>query len=195
MTSREPRLIALSNSDQFAIVDYEDHHKCIQFDWKINNINSDYKYKYALTYPDSKNMPTAIQLSRFIYGLDRHKGHSLTFVNGNTLDCTRNNLILRNQNLIKYDLLDVTEDDINAVKHKFLISSQNESGYVGVLFCPKKGLWQAKHNDGNGNRSIGSFESKEIAALAYYRCTQEKRKIYGRDDGQEKWWASRGFKS
>jgi predicted GIY-YIG superfamily endonuclease len=85
-------------------------------------------------------------------------------------------------------LLDITDEDINAIKHKFLISTENESGYVGVYFDKKKRVWHAKHNDGKGNRAIGSFETKEIAALAYYRCTEQKRKMYGLPEGKEKWW-------
>lgn len=184
LTDIEPKLVPLANSDEYALVDEDDYRKVMRYEWRL--IGSG-KYKYAAS--QLENQQSLVFLNRFIYG-SKHLNHKLSYINGNRLDCTRKNIELANQNLILYGLLNVTDEDIEKAKDKFLKSSFSESGYMGVSFCRKSRLWKAKTkaiSPSGQDVSIGYFETKEMAALAYYRATEYNRLIYNKIDN-ERWW-------
>lgn len=84
-------------------------------------------------------------------------------------------------------LTDITQSDIDEVQAHFLRSSTNESGYMGVTFCKKTKSWKAKTKTGaKKDETLGCFETKEMAALAYYRATRESLFMNGKDN--DRWW-------
>ena len=155
----EPKLIVLKNSEEYALVDEQDYREVVKYDWLINT-----KFRYALTYQQNK----PIYLNRFVYKLacgDTANNRQLTYINGDTLDCRRSNICLRNQKIVSMRLDQPREID----PKKLIKSSQNKTGYMGVRFNKLNKNWEARINK---DHYIGGFETKELAAFAYLKGLQ-----------------------
>lgn len=136
-----------------ALVDDEDYESVNQYKWYANN---DGKTFYARrNIPKGPRRQETILLHRVI--LDAPKDMTVDHINGDGLDCRRENLRLATK----------MENNHNH-RHK----SNNKSGYTGVFFRKDIEKWAASIGVENRRIHLGMFSSPEEAAYAYDKAAK-----------------------
>lgn len=130
-------------SGGYAIVDDADFPMLSKFSWMNSN-------GYAVNVTQKDNKRTRTRMHRLILG-DRVKKYT-DHINGNKLDNRRENL---------------RECSNSENMRNRPAPSNNTSGYKGVFFCKQKGKYVAKIKLNYKENHLGTFSSKEEAAVAY----------------------------
>lgn len=103
-------------------------------------------------------------LKRLIMG-QQGDGHAarITHVNGNPLDCRRDNLVI------------TTPDKVTRRVYKILHRSgrPTSSRFKGVYWSEREGKWQAQIRVDDRTRRLGLFDDEEDAAFAYDEAARE----------------------
>lgn len=131
-----------------ALVDSEDYERLVKHKWHAHKSRQKGSY-YAKGYTGCKDGKDVISsMARFI--LDAPKGMVVDHINRNTLDNRKCNLRICTHS--------------GNMKNKGHYKS-NKSGYRGVIKSLNK--WVAQIKDNKERHYLGTFETKEEAALAY----------------------------
>jgi hypothetical protein len=148
------RQIPLSNSDQVALVDDEDHPFVSQYRWWLSNNG------YAVrTKPRSEpGRRGVILMHRELLGVEPHQ--IADHINGNRLDNRRENLRRATD----------AENKLNTGKpsHRPMTSR-----YKGVVYVPRVRRWRAVIKANRKQRHLGYFKEEREAALAYNAAARE----------------------
>ena len=147
-----PKEIELSRGLK-AIVDDADFANVSQFKWSAT-IKSGKFYAVRCVHlrTTTKYHYSGKMLYLHTYLAHPGQGFCVDHINGNTLDCRRENLrVCRN-----------IENCRNRVKSK-----NNTSGYKGVTFTPKTSRWRAHIMVDRVNHHLGYFDTPAQAAYAY----------------------------
>jgi hypothetical protein len=147
-----------------ALVDAADGERCLAFSWHTKRRANRPSYIYATrtvrVTPGRGGKKTDLSLHRFVMGCEPGDGQVVDHINGDPLDCRRENLRL-------------TDHRGNATN---VTSSKNQKagGYKGVAWNPRAKKWQASICAGevkaNGKRRqlyLGCFTDPVAAARAY----------------------------
>lgn len=133
---------------QIAIIDDGDYMLVSRFKWHVMWVKNRY---YAASYQRiAKGVYRPLLLHRLL--MDAGKGQQIDHINGDTLDCTRNNLRFATN----------SENQRNRIKH-----ADNTSGYKGVDWMPSRNKWRARICVDRVNIHIGLFHTATEAAVAY----------------------------
>jgi hypothetical protein len=135
-----------------ALVDDEDFDRVSGYRWQRQS-HAHTSYAKAPVYLGGKGSRddksgykgTCVSLHRIV--MNAQKGQLIDHVNGNGLDCRKENLRFAN----------ASQNAWNRKRHV-----TNTSGFIGVRFHKHAGRWQARIND----QSLGLFDTPEQAALA-----------------------------
>lgn len=154
-----PDMLSLEDCDSKVLVDFEDTLWLTQWKW----------YSSVKGYPRRNVCGTADTASTLMHRviLEFHGvplgGKDVDHINGNPLDCRKANLR-------------VCEHRDNCASRK--LSRNNTSGYKGVSSCKEK--WKAYIKVDYRQICLGTFTSKEEAALAYNKAAIEHFGEYAR---------------
>lgn len=132
-----------TSSGKVFIIDREDYKKVSLYKWHISS------HGYVKRDEWNGKNRKVVYLHRYILEINNTKS-LVDHVNGDKLDNRKSNLRLCNRSQ-------------NACNSK--LSKNNSSGYKGVRKKRKK--WQAYFKFNGKQKSIGVFETKQEAALAY----------------------------
>ena len=143
--------ILLTDKVNFAIIDDEDFELVNKYTWSIGT----YGYARRNIYI-SKGKTTAISMHRLI--MNAQKGQMVDHINGDKLDNRKSNLRFCNK----------AKNAMNCKVHK-----HNTSGYKGVAWHKQAKKWRAYIVLNDKQKSLGVFNSKEEAALAYNKAAIE----------------------
>ena len=102
---------------------------------------------------------------RWLFNLETDDKRVVDHIDGNKLNCTRENL----------RLCSVSENMAN--RNKIGKNDVTASKYKGVI-KPKSGKWQAKCRKNNVVYHLGSFETEKEAAIAYNTKAKELHKVF-----------------
>jgi len=100
-------------------------------------------------------------LHRFIMKCKYGDGKVVDHIDGNTLDCRKQNLRIT---------------DRKGNQRNCKTPKNNTSGYKGVGWHKVRGMWRAYIRDGDHEKHIGHFLDKKDAAIAY---NNEAIRLYG----------------
>lgn len=152
--------IPLTN-DKFALVDDEDYNMLIKYKWVAVNLFSDKYY--------ARNQKFGL-MSKFIMKTSPDENPIVDFLNGDTLDCRRSNLVKRKE-AGKDSKLEILKQhrqlclDLNVSTLPSKPSAKKE--HSGVH---EKVIYEAKYVDQSGRVfNFGTFENKKEALEAYRR--------------------------
>ncbi len=132
------------NKGARAVVDDKDYDALSKFTWFL----SDTGYAVSTRWKDNK--AHRVRMHREVYG--KTKAKYMDHINGNKLDNRRENL---------------RECSNSENMRNRPAPSNNTSGYKGVFFCKQKGKYVAKIKLNYKENHLGTFSSKEEAAVAY----------------------------
>jgi hypothetical protein len=144
------KLIYLTN-EKTTLVDDEDYDKLAGYSWREHRgyavrMNHDRKV-------DNEKMTMhTYKIHREVLNLKVGDGKIVDHINGNKLDNRKCNLRLVN----------ARQSSANTPK-----KSANTSGYKGVSYIKKTGLWKVSMYIDGKAKHIGHYEDKEIAAIAH----------------------------
>tara|TARA_B100000214_G_scaffold375569_1_gene362749 strand:+ start:2921 stop:3493 length:573 start_codon:yes stop_codon:yes gene_type:complete len=163
-TTKEFLIESKTHGTHKVLIDAEDWERVRQYKWNVNrNVRNKHKKAYYVVSNCNKavsDMKRGIKLHRFITGCP--DSLVIDHVNGDTLDNRKANLriVSRRENKQNRDIL-----------------SSNTSGFVGVVKV-KGGRWRAQIGVGRSeNRYIGTYNTKEEAAVARDKEVVRTRKI------------------
>lgn len=134
------------SANSFALVSDNDYEKVSGFKWYLH------KTKNAVYARGRINERKLIYMHRFI--TEANKNEIIDHINGNGLDN-------------RIDNLRICTKSQNNWNRK--ITGKNTSGYKGVSFSPngRKKKWAAKISFNNKHKTVGYFNTKEEAAIAW----------------------------
>ncbi len=134
---------------QVVLVDNEDYEELSKYRWHVNG-----KYASRSVFPNRR-----IYMHRLILGAKA--GEEVDHIDQNKFNNTRENLRIcsRSENMQNRTL------------------RTNKSGFVGVYFDRKRGLWRSKITAAGKFKHLGHFELPQEAARAYDCAAKE---IYGK---------------
>ena len=152
--------IPLTN-EKFALVDDEDYNKLIKYKWVAVNLFSDKIY--------ARNQKFGL-MSKFIMKTSPNEDPIVDFINGDTLDYRRSNLIKR-KSIIKSPKLEIIRRNhqlsFDFSVFKSIVQSDRKIVNSGVF---EKVLYEAKYVDQSGRVfNFGIFENRKEAMEAYQR--------------------------
>lgn len=134
-----------TNSNNVFLIDNCDYRRVANHNWFVIKNNTHNCLKYYIVSTDHPQ----ISLHRFV--LDAKKGEVCDHINGDTFDNRRKNLRICTQR----------ENAFNRSKNK-----NNTSGFTGVTLHGKNN-WQARIQYEHKKVNLGTFCSRELAAIAY----------------------------
>ena len=141
-----------------ALVDDDDYEMLMEHKWSINFNKNNGKH-YAKRNCQTKGARKIIRMHREIMNAPKRK--QVDHINGNTLDNRKENLRLcTNQ-----------QNQWNSKRNK-----NNTSGYKGVSYRKKHKVYRATINYNDKQIYLGTYKTKEQAALAYNKKAIE---LYG----------------
>ena len=140
------------------LIDDEDYEKVMSYKWSIHD-----KAK-ANIYFRATRKNKRIKLHRLIFGKIK-EGCVLDHINGNTLDNRKSNL----------RAVTITQNNRNR-------KNMNSTGLKGVSYHPKCHKWQARICTDTGRISLGYFDTKQLAHLAYCEASKKYHGEYGRTE-------------
>lgn len=153
--------IPLSNG-KFALVDEEDYYRVMAYKWIAVKLFSDKFY--------ARNQKFGL-LSKFLMKSDPNEDFVVDFVNGDTLDYRKQNLVKRKSVIRKqqFELVRRTHQlslPLNSENSE--INEPKKSEFVSGVF--EKRVYEAKHIDGSGRIfHFGTFDTPEEAKVSYDR--------------------------
>lgn len=153
------KILELSNSKKVTIVDDEDFNKLCKLNltWCESTGSVSAKQKIYVNGRFIKRK--TVHMHRLILGLDTNDNIEVDHIDGDWLNNQRSNLRL------------ATHSQNNCNK-----KSTNKFGYKGIYYCPKVKRWYAKIKINKVQIGLGSYDTKELAALAY---NEGARKYHG----------------
>jgi hypothetical protein len=153
--------IPLSNG-KFALVDEEDYYRVMSYKWIAVKLFSDKFY--------ARNQKFGL-LSKFLMKSDPNEDFVVDFVNGDTLDYRKQNLVKRKSVIRKQQFELVRRTHQLSLPLNSENSETNEpkkSEFVSGVF--EKRVYEAKHIDGSGRIfHFGTFDTPEEAKVSYDR--------------------------
>ena len=148
------------------IIDDEDYHYIKDYKYTVNEsilkLRGLYYFSRSL-YCSGKRVTTS--LHRDIMGCVNGDTIIVDHINGNTLDCRKQNLRLCNR----------TENNRNAK-----IRKDNTSGYKGVCFDKRTSSWRVRISVDRKYIHIGRYKNIEDAYIAYCEASNKYHKEFGR---------------
>lgn len=146
--------VQLQYKNKFALVDDEDYERISKYIWHAElDVTGIW---YVKTNIRSNNKVTTIRLHRLVLNLNI-KDPQVDHINGNGLDCQKHNLRLATG----------TQNQANRGPQQ-----NNTSGYKGVFMRKGTGKYRAKITYMNKQYNLGTFNTKEEAALAYDKAAE-----------------------
>jgi hypothetical protein len=147
---------------QVALVDENDYYRLLKYKWTATSFYTGRFY--------AKNQKHGL-LHKFIMREDPNEVFNVTFKNGNTLDCRRENLIKSNSKIMNPEMQIIkkseqvglfAQGDINGSEKTNQIISDNISG------VKEKIVYEAKYINPEGRVfNFGTYETKEEAQENY----------------------------
>ena len=146
---REINLRSKKYPDKALIIDEEDYEKVNQFKWYLLDSNKNGTTFYAISSINGKT----VLLHKFLVG------PGIDHVNGNGLDCRKENLRPANRQQ-------------QAMNRRF---KKNKTGHMGVYFTNLSKIkpYQASIRLNGKNRSLGYYSTPEEASLVREQKAQE----------------------
>lgn len=141
-----------------AIIDKEDYESVRQFKWRVTEAYND--TFYATTWMRIKGKGRHVYLHRFL--MQSPKNKKVSFNNGNSLDCRRENL----------SILTNSERQL-----KSRLGKNNSTGYRGVSFNKAAGKYKAYIKKDKKLLYLGLFETAEEAAQTY---NEKAKRLFGK---------------
>jgi hypothetical protein len=142
-----------------AIVDYADYQKISGFKWRT--VEAYKNTFYAATWMRTGGKGRHVYLHRFLLGFPE-KEKRTNFINGNTLDCRRENLRL-------------VTDSQSQMRRK--LSENNSTGFRGVSFNKASGKYKAYIKRNGKLIHLGLFTKPKDAAKAY---NEKAKELFGK---------------
>jgi hypothetical protein len=147
------KTIYLNKIGKYAMVDDEDYKLLKNYRWYYHS------ERYAFRHQTNEKRLKSIYLHNEI--MEPVKGQQVHFLDGNSLNCQRSNLILL---------------PISTCRHMATPSKSKTCRFKGVRFDNKTGSYLANIKENGKNKYLGTFTIPTYAALAYDRAA---RRIYG----------------
>jgi hypothetical protein len=113
---------------------------------------------YAATWIKINNKRIALSMHRLFLNLKNSNKKKVNHINGNGLDNRRKNI------------RECTHEERQANQH---IPKNNQSGYKGVYWKQKNGMWCAQIGLHNKHLYLGLFDSPINAAIAYNEAAKK----------------------
>lgn len=153
--------IPLSNG-KFALVDEEDYFRVISYKWIAVKLFSDKFY--------ARNQKFGL-LSKFLLKSDPNEDFVVDFVNGDTLDYRKENLV-KKKSVIRKDKFELVRKaqqlSLPLVSETFKAFEPKQPNFISGVF--EKRVYEAKHIDGSGRVfHFGTFDTPEEAKVSYDR--------------------------
>lgn len=145
------KMIPLSKGKAFAQVDDADYEWLTQWKWQVNNSG----YALRVTNRGGRGQYVTLLMHRVI--LDAPDGLPVDHINRDRLDNRRSNIRV------------VTNAENNRRRGH---DRRNRSGFRGVSWNRRDGIWQVKITVDNKVRHVGQYDDLIEAALAYNRAAE-----------------------
>ena len=147
---------------QFALVDENDYYKLLKYKWVAVTLNANKVY--------ARNQKHGL-LHKFLLRENPNESFNVTFKNGDTLDCRRENLIKSDTKIQSSDIKLIKKDSqLGLFSNDNLISDSKANKIISnnISGVREKIVYEAKYISPDGRVfNFGTFDTREEAQHSY----------------------------